>query len=321
MTQQLELAYYPPDCVRGVLSAFLAMKAETVTKETLEEDYWYRAAWLMDMLGEFTAAAVVTYSRLEEVARAARGLLRDITIKKRIDFWRWSMEYAALRGVVAEATVPKASPPWLRNDGKRCEDHYTPTQFQAFRLSLAPGRFRRFADLGFWTGQHTLDICSMACWMLQPEHPWPHPTDPSETIHIGRWWRRNHKNKKCIPTWIPMEPELRKVAQEWLAESRHPDSLVVGAVSNLRRTFHTAASRAELPPIRPNLGLRASHSTLLMARWDSYEYVRQVLGHQGEVSAEAIATGELVARTAKRASTLTSHYLRPSFEMLIPRRR
>jgi hypothetical protein len=91
---------------------------------------------------------------------------------------------------------------------------------------------------------------------------------------------------------------------------------LVGRLNNLRRTFHAAADRAELPRIRPNLGLRASHGTLRMARGYPYEYVRQVLGHEGEVSAEVAVDGVLRPRTARHASTLARHYLRPSPDLL-----
>jgi integrase len=114
-----------------------------------------------------------------------------------------------------------------------------------------------------------------------------------------------------------MEPEVRELALEWLADTGHPEALVVGGLYNIARTFRAAAERANLPPVRPNLGLRASHASLLLARGYSYEYVRIVLGHVHEVRVHQLGD-HLVARAAKHGTTL-SHYMRPSPDILRPR--
>lgn len=305
---QLELPWYPPGCVRAVLSAYLEMRSESVTEETRVHDYDCRVAWLLEVLGECTPAVAVTFAVLERAARAARGILRDVTIRRRLRFYASAVKYAAMRGLVPMETVPQM-PPWLKDDGVKCEDYYTLAQHQAFRMALPPGRFRRFADLGFWTGMHTYDLVRTERWMLQPDHAW------EGTDVRGAWWRRNHKNRKCAPCWIPLEPEARELAVEWLSDRAAPEARVVGPMNNLRRTFHIAAHRADVPAIRANLGLRASHATLLMAREYPYEYVRQVLGHEGEVSMGAGGK----AMTGKRPTTLSSHYLRPSPDLLRPR--
>lgn len=113
-----------------------------------------------------------------------------------------------------------------------------------------------------------------------------------------------------------MEPEFRRMAKDYLFEPAHANRLLVGQLYNVRRHFHAAAARAELAPVRANLGLRASHSTLLMARGYPYEYVRQVLGHEGEVRAVRGETGPLRAATG-RPSTLSRHYLRSSPDMFV----
>lgn len=288
---QLDLPYFAPTCVRGVLDAYLAMRAETCTEATIRDDYRYRIDWLVQVFGELTPACEVTYDALERAARAGRAvLLRDVTIRKRLRFWLSACKYAALRGL--DAPVLEA-PPWLRDDGARLTDFYTPVQFAAFRLALPPGRFRAFADLGMWTGMHTKDLLSMESGHLDPMSAWPDGRQ-------GAWLRRNHKNRKCQPAWMPMEPELLALVPE-LAPL-----LPLGGLNNIARAFATAAARAELPPIRANLGLRASHATELAKRGHPYEYIRQVLGHEGEVSRGAGP----IPQTAKRPSTLSRHYLR-----------
>lgn len=314
---QLELRWFAPGSVRAVLTDYLAMRSENITAETREHDYRVRAEWLLDVLGEATLATDIDYVRMEAAARRDRDVLRDVTIRKRLAFWRSAVDYAAMRRVVPLDAVPQL-PPWLRDDGRRGTDFYTLGQFQEFRLALPPGRFRRFADLCFWSAMHTVDIAQTARRHLEPDHVW----DGTEAR--GRWWRRNHKNlrvrgkqARIQPCWVPMEPELRELAAEWLAEPGHPDQLLLGPMNNVRRTFVAAAERANLNPVRANLGLRASHSSLLLARGYSYEYVRIVLGHVGEVQARQVGE-HLVARAVKHGTTL-SHYMRPSPDIMRPR--
>lgn len=310
---QLELGFWPSTCVRSVLDVYLAMRAEGCTYETVDRDYRVRIQWLHEVFGELTPASDVTYLRLESVARTAQHVLRDVTIRKRLRFWASAVQYAITRGDLPPTTIVPAMPPWLKDDGVKCADFYTLAQYKEFRLALPPGRYRRLADVSFWTGMHTHDVESLQRWMLQPEHEW------EGTEVAGRWWRRNHKNKKCAGAWIPCEPELRELAAEWKAERDYEDAFIVGPLNNVRRTFHLAAHRADVPAIRANLGFRASHATLLMAREYPYEYVRQVLGHEGEVSAEKLVDGVVRAKTAKRPTTLSSHYLRSSPDLLRPR--
>lgn len=317
MLMQLELRWYAPGSVRAVLTDYLAMRSEGITAETRDDDYRVRVAWLADVLGEGEQATDITFARLEAAARRDRGVLRDVTIKRRLSFWRAAVQYAAMRGVVPKAAVPEM-PPWLRDDGRRGTDFYTLGQFNEFRLALPPGRYRRFAELAFWSAMHTVDLAQTTRRHLDVDYSW----EGSEAR--GRWWRRNHKNlrvrgkqARIQPCWVPMEAEFRELAAEWLAEPGHPDQLLVGPMNNVRRTFHAAAARANLPPVRPNLGLRASHSSLLLARGYSYEYVRIVLGHVGEVQAHQVGD-HLVARAVKHGTTL-SHYMRPSPDIMRPR--
>lgn len=314
---QLDLSLWPRNCVRSVLADYVAMKSENLSADTIDDDYRWRTAWLVAVLGEATPAESVTFSVLEAVARGARGVIRDVTIKRRLVFWRAAVRYAAMRDVVPRGCVPEL-PPWLRDDSVRSTDYYTTHQYTTFRMALPPGPFRRFGDLGMWTGMHRRDLFDMTRAHLEPDYEWL--DDAGNVLERGRWWRRNHKNRRCAPAWMPMEPELHGLAVEWLREPGHADQRLVGHLDNLSRVFQAAAVRADLPTVRPNLGLRASHATMLMTRDHSYEYVRQVLGHVGEVSAIARDDGSTAATTAKRPSILTRHYLRTSPELLARRK-
>jgi hypothetical protein len=305
---QLELGFWPRWCVRRVIDDYLAMRGPALAAESLHNDYARRRAWLLEVLGEMTPAAEVSFDVLDGAARGATGVLKHVTIKRRLVFWRSAVRYAAIRGIVPKDAIPEL-PPWLVDDSIRSGTFLTLPQHYEFRLALPSGRYRKRADLSMWTGMHTVDLNTTQRWMLEPDYAWP------GSDIVGRWWRRNTKNAnprkpiKIHPCWIVMEPELRELALEWLSEPGPPDKLLIGPCNNVNRTFEAAAARANLPRIRPNVDYRASHATLLMARGWSYEYVRIVLGHVGEVHGELV-NGHLRARTAKRPSTLSAHYLR-----------
>lgn len=325
---QLELRWYQPGSVRAVLTDYLAMRSEGITAETRDNDYRWRVEWLIDVLGESTMADAIDYNRLEWAARRDREVLRDVTIKKRLAFWRAAVQYAALRGTVPRAAVPEL-PPWLRDDGRQMTDFYSLAQFQEFRMALAPGRFRRFAELGYWSAMHSLDLFGTSRAHLEPDFRW------EGSDRRGRWWRRNNKNvrgrkgkpSKVLPCWIPMEPELRELSLEWLSERGEPGALIVGELNNVNKTFEAASARAGLPRIRPNLGMRASHSSMLLSRGYNYEYVRIVLGHVSEVRVREVDVAPAGPRdpqshmrvSAVRHSTTLASYLRPSPDTMKPR--
>lgn len=314
--QQLEMSWWPPGCVRAVLADYFDMRSDGITEETRDEDYRYRVSWLNEMLGEATPAEAVTYAFLEKVARRARGIIKDATIKKRLAFWLSAARYAALRGMIDGAKVPERPPVWLKNDLTHFDDFYTFDQYREFRHALPPGRFRRMADLSMLTGMHTYDLVRTERQHLDPWYVWPGGGQ-------GRWWRRCNKNAsearktKIKPCWVPMEPELRELAIEWLGQHGETSARIVGPMNNLHRTFEAAALRAGLPVIRANLGFRASHANLLISRHWPYAYVRIILGHIGEITGEVI-DGHVRIRSSKRAETLERHYLRDSPDIMRP---
>lgn len=302
---QLELRYWPPGCVRQVLDDYLTMKCRTLSDGGLR-DYEGRRAWLLEVFGPMTWADDVTFDVLERVAREARGVLKDVTIKARFKLWRAAATLAMKRGrVKAVAEMP----PDLIDDSVKGGRFYTLAQYQEFRLALPPGRYRVLCDLSQWTGMHTIDLIQTERRHLDPDYAWP------GSDWRGAWLRRNTKNanpKKPIkipPCLVPMEPEFRELAIEWLAKPAPPDQRIVGHLNNVNRTFEAAAARCGLHRIRPNIDFRAGLATLLLLRGWSYEFVRIVLGHVGEVSGQTI-DGHLRAVTAKRPTTLSGHYAR-----------
>lgn len=314
---QLDLPWWPPGSVRSVVTAYFSMRSEAIATETMR-DYNVRARWLCEVLGDCTPAEAVTFRVLERVAREARAVLEDVTIRMRLQFWRSAVRYAVLRGEARPEALVEL-PPWLSGEARKMEDYYTLEQYQEFRLAVPPGPYRRLADLSFWTGQHSVDLATMQLAHLEPDHDWGAPITAR-----GRWWRRNNKSLrrrkvvKVRPCWVAMEPELRELAMAWSAELRAPEQLIVGRLNNVRRTFHAAAARAGLPAIRPNVGFRSSFATMLLSRDYPYEYVRIALGHVGEVSAQQRADGTPKAKTAS-PTVLTSHYARASTDIMRPR--
>lgn len=305
---QLELRYWPKDCLRQVIDDYLRMRAPRLAADTLERDYAIRKDWLLEVLGDLTPVSALDYERIDNAAQDAARILKHVTVKRRLAFLRSALKYASIRGLIAPTSIP-AMPPWLVDDSLRSKSFLTLPQHQEFRLALPPGRFRKRADLSMLTGMHTSDLNETTRAMLDPHYHWP------DSDVIGRWWRRNTKNanpKKPIkiePCWIPMEPELRELSIEWLAEPGTPDQLLFGPTNNVPRVFEAAAARVGLPPFRSNLDYRASHANLLLLRGWSWAYVRIVMGHVGEVTAEMV-NGHLRAVVAKRPSTLAKHYLR-----------
>lgn len=303
---QLELGFWPRGCVRRVLDDYIDMKARTLAADSLR-DYRDRRDWLCEVLGALTSADEVTFTVLERVTRQARGVIKDVTIKRRWVLWRAAAKLAVLRGQVIHVSP---MPPDLIDDGTKGGRYYTLEEFRVFRMALPPGRFRRLADLSFWTGMHHSDLIETERQHLQPDFAW----EGSDVR--GAWLRRNSKNAskkkpmKMPPALVVMEPELRELAVEWLHDPGAPTDRIVGPINNVNRTFEAAAARCGLHRVRPNTDFRASHATLLMLRGWSYEYVRIVLGHLGEVGG-ALVDGHLRAVTAKRPTTLSQHYLRP----------
>lgn len=310
---QLELQLWPEWTLRGCLTDYLTAIAGRITAATMT-DYQDRAAWLCGVLGEGTRINGLPFKRMERLVKDwgpdGKGLLL-VTIRRRLRTLRAALLYAADRDLLTHMQVFRM-PPQLFDDGRRREAFHTVEQFTRFREFLHE-RAQRTADLLFWTGHHISDVRRMRRWMLDPDFVWK--DDQGRELARGRYWRVNTKNRRCQPAWFPMEPELRALAIGWLAQHhgwKH-DSTVAGRVWSLHRAFAAAADRAQLPRVAP-IDLRRSYASMLASRFPEVpDYIRMALGHECPA---VVTPGEALVRTAKRPTTATAHYLRPTGDML-----
>jgi integrase len=307
---QLDLPLWPPTCLRSVVGDYLARHSEFLTAGTLD-DYRQRARWVLDELGELTTAEAITFSRLEALADRTRGVLRNVTVRKRIDFLRWCLAYAHDRGLAP----PPPRCPKLRNDGQVRTGHHTVDQWQTFRQHVARGRFRKLYDLAFWTGQHMPDLMSMTRGMLAPERQ--EVNGKGELLHRGYFWRRNQKYRRCVPGWMPLQSEALLLVTELLEDvGPGDDALLVGKVWNTKRTWDMAADRvaatSDVPRVTPT-DLRRSCASMLTARGWELQAVRIFLGH-------ATDDGRVMGgKSERRPSIAERHYIVATPELFRPR--
>lgn len=335
---QLELHFWPPGSLKEAVTTYLHDQARGLAKATLG-DYEDRAAWCCLVLGPATSIDDITIQRLHEVVRKwgpdGKGL-KQVTLKKRLNFLIASMKYAAARGLIEPMRIPDMKWLKLKDDGRHCETFLTVPQFVDFRAQLggerysfpthgtrgkqspqAAGRYQLAADIMFWTGHHPHDVQTMVWTHLDVNYVWRDHED--KEISRGRYLRRNNKNKRIEePTWFPMEPEFREtILAIQTANKNDPDFFgahaIVGRLSGFKKAFAAAAHKAGVPEVTPN-DLRRSFGTMLASRGYPYEYVRLALGHEGEVTVN-VEKGHAQVVT-KRPTTLTRHYLRPSPELL-----
>lgn len=305
---QLILSLWPQDCLRGCLQAYLAAVVEKIADATAK-DYQDRIDWLCLMLGNSTPIRDITFGRLEalvkEMGPKGRGLMM-VTLRKRLRLLRSALIYAQDHGLIDK--VPRL-PPQLHDDGRRGQDFYTVDEYVAFRSHVPDGAFRRFFDLGFWTGHHAFDIRRATRQWLDPEYPWL--DDGGKIIRHGRYWRENHKNKRCKASWLAAEPELRILMAQWLDQNPGwQDGTAIVGRTWVNQAARKAAAEAGLHYVTPNLGMRRSFATMLVSRGWPTEYVRQALGHEGESWVEQQKRGPVVHTS--RPTTASSHYMRNS---------
>lgn len=307
---QLELSLWPCGTLRGALTTYLAAVADKIANATVR-DYQDRADWLCMKLGDTAPLEQVTFKRLEKLVKdegpKGRGLMM-VTLRKRLRTLRAALLYAADHGMLEHARVPRL-PPQLHDDGKRGQGFYTVEEYQRFREQVPEGAYRRFFDLGFWTGHHSLDIRRATRQWLDPDYPWL--SDEGKILRVGRYWRENHKNKRCEGSWFAMEPEFARITRGWVEQNPQwtDTSTIVGRLW-VSKVAHQAAAAAGLHHVTANLGMRRSFATMLVSRGWTPEHIRQALGHEGEVQVRTGQHGPQV-HTA-RPTMASSHYMRNS---------
>lgn len=306
---QLELSLFGDRSLRAVIDAFMARETEGLSDATIE-DYRDRFKWVLREFGGETDVNDVTFDEFDRIARRHRGILRQVTIKKRFVLLRAAMKLAKKRRILKE--LPEL--PRLQNDGEVKNAIHTVAQWEVFRMYLPAGATRRFYDLAFWTGMHTADLFKMTRGDLDLYRPIL--DEKGEEVSRGAFLRCNQKNAMA-PLWMPMQPELAMVAREILIDVQGPAStFLVGRVWSLRRTFHMAADRAvadglDMPRVSP-IDLRRSFASMLTGRGFPLEYVRIALGHKGPVPV-GWAPGQHMAR---KPTTASAHYMRPTPALL-----
>lgn len=310
---QLALCLWPQNTVRGCLDAYLHVVAPKLAHATLG-DYQDRADWLARVLGDSTPLKQVTYQTIERmIASHGPPRLKLVTLRKRIRMFR-----AALLLQYDRSNVEKVwrMPRQLHDDGQRGQDFYTVSEYQRFREQVPEGRYRRFFDLGFWTGHHSHDVRRTARAMLDPRHVWK--DGAGEALATGAYVRRNHKNRRCVETLFPMEPEFQVIVTGWLAD--HPEwsdrSSIIGKIFGVSKAAKQAADRSGLHYVTPNRGLRRSFATMLASRGYDSEYVRQAMAHEGRVVIQREDENSSPRVHTHRPTMDTAHYLRPSTELL-----
>lgn len=304
---QLELSLFGDRSLRSAVMSYMAMCTDGLSDATLK-DYADRGAWCLREFGDLTDIATVDYDEFDRVIRRNQMTLKHVTLKKRLVFLRACLKLAKRRKLLGE--VPEV--PRLQDDSERKTDLHTVAQWQIARQLLPAGPFRRFYDLGFWTGHHLADLFTMERWMLDPAREVVNGA--GQVVAKGMFLRRNTKNRKhkIAPVWIPMQPELKLVLPEILEGVRPNETgLVIGRIWNVRRTLHVACDRAlaaghDIPRVSP-IDLRRSFGSMMAERHYSLHFIRIALGHLGE--------REPSGRTAK-PTTATRHYLHATPELI-----
>lgn len=317
---QLVLPLFPETCVRGCIDAYLDTVADKLASATLG-DYRARQDWLCRVFGDGTPIAAVTYVDVERVVKAhgprTTSNLKLVTLRKRIRLLRAALWLQLDRGNIEKLWK---MPRQLGDDGERGGTVYTVAEYSRLREGFTEGPQRRIFDLSFWTGMHTHDLVRTTRGMLNPDHEWRDET--GQVVGRGAYLRRNHKNRRCVDIWFPMEPELRELAAGWLRDNAWGDDDLVAHVRGLEtgtkvlcRLMRKACRLAELPYGEPNRAMRRSFATMIGDRHhDDPEHLRLAMAHEGRMT---ISREDGRTTTATHRPTMdTAHYLRPSGERL-----
>jgi hypothetical protein len=313
---QLDLCLWPETTVRGCLDAYLHVVCGKLARATLG-DYQDRADWICRVLGESTPLDRVSYQDIEALVKrhgpSGTGL-KLVTLRKRIRMFRAALSLQLDRGNIERLWK---MPRQLTDDGQRGQDFYTVAEYAKFRQEVPEGRYRRFFDLGFWTGHHAYDVKRFTRAMLDPDYAWR--DEQGEQIRAGAYLRQNHKNRRAVEIWFPAEPEFRGIVSEWILSNPQwgERSVVVGRIAGVSKVAHQAAERAGLHYVTPNRGLRRSFATMLASRGYDHEYIRQAMAHEGRIWTERESAQASPKVHTARPTTDTAHYCRPSSEFLI----
>ncbi len=318
---QLVLSLFPETHLRGCLDAYMDTIAAKLASATLS-DYRARQDWLCRMFGDSTPIANITYVDVEKVIKVhgpkTVSNLKLVTLRKRIRLLRAALWLQLDRGNIEKLWK---MPRQLGDDGVRGGTLYTVAEYSRLREGFKDGPQRRLFDLSFWSGMHTYDLIRTTRGMINPDYEWR----DSDGVLVGQgaYLRRNHKNRRCVDVWFPMEPELREIAAGWLRDnpawSEHePIAHVRGLETGTKvlcRMMRTACKLAELPYGEPNRSMRRSFATMIGDRHhDDPEHLRLAMAHEGRMTISR-ENGQTTVAT-HRPTMDTTHYLGASRERL-----
>lgn len=303
---QLELPKIGEGRLRESIRWLLEHECEGVREVTRVKDYEVRAEWLLQTFGDCKLDELcgrVGYERMRRIVKEQRaredGGMKNVSLKKRFEFLVRVLKYAANRELIDRARIPEL--PQLENDGVSRNAHHTYSQYLLFRVAVPSIRHRAYYDLGWWTGMRRQDLESTRKEDVDVYTPFA--DDKGKVISMGRFRVRNHKRRKFIPYFIPMEPEFRRCMLEFF--ERNPmsaEDLVTGKFSKPQRWMDPSAIRAGVPRISPH-SFRHSRLTYLDSIGVHPEDARHAVG-------------------ASSVKVLRDHYQHPGAETLrrlIPR--
>jgi integrase len=252
---QLELPKVGEGRLRESINWVLQYELEGVREITRVNDYQVRAAWCLKTFGDCLLSDLcgrAGYERMRKIAdeEARReGGMKRISLKKRFQFLIRVLKVAANREFVERGRIPEM--PHLENDGVPRQAYHTYQHYRLFRAVLPSLRHRVYYDLGWWTGMRREDL---EATRKEDVDPWrPFLDDKGQQLAMGSYRVRNHKRRKFVPYWIPMEKEFRRCMVEFYDQvPMSAEDLITGKFSKPQRWMDPASVRAGVPRISPH---------------------------------------------------------------------
>lgn len=330
VSTQLELCLYQPGTIAEAIFWSLHNTCDHIANGTMD-DYQERARWLLRVLTKVDGCEAcdkqacpkhtncdlksVNYERLLMLSKkygpkgGAKFPLMMTTVKRRFVFLYKVMNEAFGRELIDKMPVfPK-----LRGDGRARKRIHDYKQFQAMRAQLAEP-WRTWVTVGWFTGMHPYDLNRMReSWFRLDE---PYKDAGGHAIAPGQWLRHNHKTDQRDEdlVWLPMENDFHA----WMSarvQRGAPTDRVCGRYWKPSLKLSVACERADVPRISP-IDLRRSRATIWCAAGKSDEWIRVALGHRGHGWTGPEVTAGQGERKPARPSTRTTHYYRPSVDLI-----
>lgn len=105
---QMDLPFFGPRSVRATLDYFMVVQTDGCAEDTLN-DYQDRVTWLLREFGETTDIQSIGFDDLQRIVGRWKGVIRNVTIKRRLALFRRALRLAHQRGLLA--SVPACASP------------------------------------------------------------------------------------------------------------------------------------------------------------------------------------------------------------------